>query len=312
MKRMKIGIIGTGGVGGYFGAKLAKAGNDVIFIARGEHLKAMLEHGLQIKSIKGDFTIKPVNATHHLETLQDAAIIILATKAWQVKEVATQLKSIIDPTTIILPLENGILSSEELLEVLPNHHVLGGLCRIISKIQAPGIIEHVGVNPTITFGELNNEATQATETLKKLFDQAGIESYHAKDIQAERWKKFTSICVSGLLALTRTNYGELRSTPETRALMIQLYHEIVAVAKAAHINLPDDFVDKTIAITDALPPDSNSSMARDIWEGKPSELEYQNGTIVRLGKKFNIQTPVNEFIYSCLLPMEQKARENHR
>lgn len=306
---MKIGIIGTGGVGGYFGAKLAKAGNEVTFIARGEHLRAMRAKGLQIKSIKGDFIINPVNATDQLENLQDATLIIMATKAWQVKDIAKQLKDFIDPATYILPLENGILSSEELLEIMPNHHVLGGLCRIISKIKAPGIIEHIGVNPTITFGELNNATTPATESLKQLFDQADIESYHAKDIQAERWKKFTSICVSGLLALTHTNYGELRSIPETRALMIQLYNEIVTLAQAAHINLSTDFVDKIVAITDALPPDSNASMARDIWDGNPSELEYQNGTIVRLGKKLNIPTPVNDFIYACLLPMELKARQ---
>ncbi|MGC9150248.1 MAG: ketopantoate reductase family protein [Microbacter sp.] len=307
---MRIGIIGTGGVGGYFGAKLAKAGNEVIFIARGKHLQAMLENGLQIKSIKGDFAIHPVNATDQLEALRGSTFIIMATKAWQVKEVAQQLKNIIDPDTFILPLENGILSSEELLEIMPHHHVLGGLCRIISKIKAPGIIEHVGVNPTITFGELDNTSTKATETLKQLFDQAGIESYHAKDIQAERWKKFTSICVSGLLALTRSNYGAMRSIPETRSIMIQLYHEIVDVAKAAQINLPDDFVQKIVAITDALPAESNASMARDIWEGKPSELEYQNGTIVRLGKKLNVPTPINDFIYGCLLPMELKVRNS--
>lgn len=306
---MKIGIIGTGGVGGYFGGKLAQAGNEVIFIARGTHLVAMKQNGLQVKSIKGDFTIQPVYATDRLEELRGVDLILFGVKAWQIKEIAKQLKEVIDEKTILLPLQNGVLSSEELQAILPENHVLGGLCRIISKIESPGVIVHVAVNPTITFGELTNEVTETVLQLKQTFDDAGIEAFLAKDIQAERWKKYISICVSGLLAITQTNYGELRTIPETRQLMIQLITEVYNVSQGAHINLPANFVEKTLAITDSLPPESNSSMARDIWEGKPSELEYQNGTVVRLGKQYGVETPVNQFVYSCLLPMEMKAKK---
>ncbi len=306
---MKIGIIGTGGVGGYFGGKLAQAGNDVTFIARGAHLEAIRQNGLQVKSIKGDFTVQPARATDHLEELRGVDLILFGVKAWQIKEIALQLKGIIDEKTILLPLQNGVLSSEELQAVLPENHVLGGLCRIISKIESPGVIVHVAVNPTITFGELTNKVTETVLQLKQTFDDAGIEAYLAKDIQAERWKKYISICVSGLLAITKTNYGELRTIPETRQLMIQLITEVYNVAQGANISLPANFVEKTIAITDSLPFISNSSMARDIWGGKPSELEYQNGTVVRLGKQYGIETPVNQFVYSCLLPQEMKARK---
>jgi 2-dehydropantoate 2-reductase len=305
---MKIGIIGTGGVGGYFGGKLALAGNDVIFIARGAHLEAIKQNGLIVKSIKGDFTAQPVRATDRLEALRGVDLILFGVKAWQIKEIALQLKGIIDKKTILLPLQNGVLSSEELQSILPENHVLGGLCRIISKIESPGVIVHVAVNPIITFGELTNEVTETVLQLKQVFDDAGIDAYLAKDIQAERWKKFISICVSGLLAITKTNYGELRTIPETRQLMIQLFTEVYNVSQGANINLPTAFVEKTLAISDSLPYESNSSMARDIWEGKPSELEYQNGTVVRLGKQYGIETPVNQFVYSCLLPMEMKAR----
>lgn len=305
---MKIGIIGTGGVGGYFGGKLAQAGHEVIFIARGAHLKAIQQDGLQIKSFKGDFIVHPAHATDRLEALRGADFILFGVKAWQINEIAAQLKDIIDDKSCLLPLQNGVMSAEELQAVLPENHVFGGLCRIISKIESPGVIVHVAVNPTITFGELTNEQTDTALLLKKTLDEAGIDTYLAKDIQAERWKKFISICVSGLLAITKTNYGEMRTIPETRQLMIQLVTEVYNVSQGAHINLPADFVEKTIAITDSLPYTSNSSMARDIWEGKPSELEYQNGTVVRLGKKYGIATPVNQFIYSCLLPMEIKAR----
>ena len=306
---MKIGIIGTGGVGGYFGGKLAQAGHEVIFIARGAHLVAMKQNGLQVKSIKGDFTIQPVYATDRLEELRGVDLILFGVKAWQIKEIAKQLKEVIDEKTILLPLQNGVLSSEELQAILPENHVLGGLCRIISKIESPGVIVHVAVNPTITFGELTNEVTETVLQLKQTFDDAGIEAFLAKDIQAERWKKYISICVSGLLAITKTNYGELRTIPETRQLMIQLITEVYNVAQGANISLPANFVEKTIAITDSLPFISNSSMARDIWGGKPSELEYQNGTVVRLGKQYGIETPVNQFVYSCLLPQEMKARK---
>ena len=306
---MKIGIIGTGGVGGYFGGKLAQAGNDVTFIARGAHLEAIKQNGLVVKSIKGDFSVQPARATDRLEALRGVDLILFGVKAWQIKEIALQLKGIIDEKTILLPLQNGVLSSEELQAVLPENHVLGGLCRIISKIESPGVIVHVAVNPTITFGELTNEVTETVLQLKQTFDDAEIEAYLAKDIQAERWKKYISICVSGLLAITKTNYGELRTIPETRQLMIQLITEVFHVAQAANISLPTNFVDKTFAIIDSLPPESNSSMARDIWEGKPSELEYQNGTVVRLGKQFGVETHVNQFVYSSLLPQEMKARK---
>jgi len=306
---MKIGIIGTGGVGGYFGGKLARAGHEVIFIARGAHLKAIQQNGLQVKSINGNFTIQPAYATDHLEALKGADLILFGVKAWQIKDIGEQLKGIIDGKTVLLPLQNGVMSSEELQVIVPGSHVLGGLCRIISKIESPGVILHVAVNPTITFGELTNETTATVLHIKKTFDEAGIESYPAKDIQAERWKKFISICVSGLLAITKTNYGELRTIPETRQLMIQLITEVYNVSQGAKIKLSADFVEKTIAMHDSLPFDSNASMARDIWEGKPSELEYQNGSVVRLGKEYGIETPVNQFIYSCLLPTEIKARE---
>jgi 2-dehydropantoate 2-reductase len=241
--------------------------------------------------------------------LQGVDLILFGVKAWQIKEIGEQLKEIIDKKTVLLPLQNGVMSSEELQDIFPESHVLGGLCRIISKIESPGVIVHVAVSPTITFGELSNEPTEAALRIKQTFDEAGIESYLAKDIQAERWKKFISICVSGLLAITKTNYGELRTIPETRQLMIQLITEVYNVSQGAKIKLPADFLEKTIAFHDSLPYESNSSMARDIWEGKPSELEYQNGTVVRLGKKYGIETPVNQFIYSCLLPMEIKARQ---
>lgn len=305
---MKIAIIGTGGVGGYFGGKLARAGNNVVFLARGEHLTAINENGLTVKSIGGDFVIENAKATDRISNMGQADLIILGVKAWQLKDIAGELQSIIHPETTILPLQNGVLAAEELMEKLPAKNIIGGLCRIISKIEAPGIINHFGLEPSIIFGELDNRRSARVENINGLFTEAGISNKIADDIQSELWKKFIGICVSGLLAVSRATYGEVRSIPETRRLMTALLQEIYTLSQAMDIAIEPDYVDKTLGFIDSFPYDSTTSLSRDVLEGKPSEIEYQNGTVVRLGEKSGVPTPVNRFIYSCILPMEKRAR----
>lgn len=305
---MKIAIIGTGGVGGYFGGRLAKAGFDVTFLAREKHFEALKQKGLTVKSILGDIRLQNVQVTNEILKIGPSDLVILALKAWQVKEILHDLKSLIHPTTIILPLQNGVVTADELAEIIDKKHIVGGLCRIISKIETPGVIHHFGVtSPKITFGELDNSNSERLQTLKSIFDKAGIESEISPDIEAELWKKFLMICVSGLLAVTKTTYGELREMKETRQLMIELFTEIYVLSQKMGIHIEPDFVEKTVKLIDKLPYDSTSSLTRDVWEGKPSEIEYQNGTVVKLGLKHKIETPVNRFVYHCILPMEQKA-----
>ncbi|TCO08706.1 ketopantoate reductase family protein [Natronoflexus pectinivorans] len=305
---MKVTIIGTGGVGAYFGGRMAKAGHDVTFVARGEHLKTMLEKGLQVKSINGDFLVSPVKATSEIAKTGVADLVIVAVKAWQLKEVAMQLKNVVGENTLVLPLQNGVLASEELKEVLPHKNVLAGLCRIISKIENSGIINHLAVEPTIVFGEADNSKTDRVLELNSIFEASGFKSMVAKDIQSELWKKFISICVSALLAVTRSTYGEVREQPETREMMYRLFKEVADVAAAMNVYIKEDFVDKTMGFIDTFPYDSTSSLTRDIWEGKPSELEYQNGTVVRLAERAGVDVPVNRFIYHSLILMEKRAR----
>jgi 2-dehydropantoate 2-reductase len=305
---MRITVVGTGGVGGYFGGRLALAGNDVTFIARGNHLEAILKDGLIVKSFMGEFTIKPAKATANIDAVKNADLVIICTKAWQLKEIAQQIAPLIGIETMILPLQNGVLATDELAEFIPKENIIGGLCRIFSKIESPGIINHLGIDPTIIFAELNNVQTERTSWLKYTFESAGLTNIWSEDIQSEIWKKFLMICSSGLLAVTKTNYGELRSNPENRAMLEELFSEVYNVAIAAGINLPESIVAKTMKAIDSFPPDSTSSLTRDVWEGKPSEIEYQNGTVVRLGEKYGIPTPVNKFVYSTILPMELKAR----
>ncbi len=305
---MRIAIIGTGGVGGYFGAKIAKAGFDVTFLARGEHLETMLNNGLTVKSILGDFRIENVKATDKITGIKNPDLVILGVKAWQIKEIRDDLKKIIHSNSMILPLQNGVLAAEELIENIDKSSVLGGLCRIISKIESPGVINHFGVNPTIVFGELDKSESKRTQELKSIFESAGIDSKISTDIEAELWKKFIAICVSALLAVTKTTYGELRELKETRQMMIGLYEEIFFLSQKIGVKIEPDFIEKTVAFADSLPYNATSSLTRDVWEGKPSEIEYQNGTVVRLGEKYGVDTPINKFVYSCILPNELKAR----
>lgn len=305
---MRITIVGTGGVGGYFGGRLALAGNDVTFIARGAHLEAIQRDGLLVKSFMGEFTIKPAKATASIEAVKNADLVMICTKAWQVKEIARQIAPLIYEGTMVLPLQNGISAIEELAEFIPKENIIGGLCRIFSKIEGPGIIDHQGIDPTVIFSELDNEHTERTSWLKYTFESAGLTNIWSDDIQADLWKKFLMICSSGLLAITKTNYGELRSNPETRSMLNAMLTEIYTIAIAEGINLHESIVEKTMKAIDSFPPESTSSLTRDVWEGKPSEIEYQNGTIVKLGEKHSIATPINTLIYNTILPMELKAR----
>jgi len=157
---MKITIIGTGGVGGYFGGVLARAGNEVTFIARGKQLKAIQKKGLIVKSVKGDFSIVPAETSDNLSSVKGAELVLVCTKAWQVKEVAPNMARYLDRNCMVMPLQNGILAAEELAESIPSSLIIGGLCRIISLVESPGVIYHGGIEPTIVFGELNNEKTE--------------------------------------------------------------------------------------------------------------------------------------------------------
>ncbi len=305
---MKIGIIGTGGVGGYFGARLASSGNDVTFIARGEHLKAIKKNGLIVKSIKGDLTIDSAKASDKLEDLADCELIILGTKAYHVKDIAKGLSTVLNKKALILPLQNGVLATEELTEYFDKKQILGGLCIIFSNIESPGVINHMGLEPSITFGEIDNTIKERTLEIKTVFENADITCKLTDDIEAALWKKFILICLSGFGTISNTGYGLVRETPETRQMLIDSLTEVSEIAKAKDIKLDNDIVEKSIAYVDTYPPEAMSSLSRDVLSGKQSEIEYQNGTVVRFGKELGIDTPVNRFIYGFVKLVEKKMK----
>lgn len=305
---MKIVVYGTGGVGGFFGGRIANAGYDVTFIARVEHLKAIKRNGLQVKSIDGSFTVYP-NATDAIEEVKEINLILLGVKSWQITDVAKKLKPVIGKETMVLPLQNGADNADRLREVLPHHNVLAGLCKVVSKVEAPGVINHFDFVPEIVFGEYDNAKTDRILQVKKIFDDAGFKNRIADDIHLDIWRKFIFIAtVSGIAALTRVVYGELKGDKAIQNLFRQNGEEILQIANTKGIALTKKDIDIALDWVEGCDYNTTASMQRDIMEGKPSELENFNGYIVKQGKELSIPTPVNEFVYNCLLPQERIAR----
>lgn len=308
---MKFAIFGTGGVGGYFGGRLAEAGEDVTFIARGAHLAAIRKNGLTVESAAGDFRVFPAQATDDPASIGPVDAVVVAVKAWDVKRAAAAMRALVGPETVVIPLENGVEAPDELAAALGAAAVLGGLCKIFAYISAPGVVRHAGVDPSLAFGEMDGSESGRVRRLRTVFRRAkGVAVEEPRDIRVALWQKFVFIAAfSGVGSVTRSNAGGIRSSPETHAMLRECMREAQEVGRARGVALASDTFEKTLAFFDqTLPEDATSSMQRDIQEGRPSELEYQNGAIVRLGRAAGVPTPVNEFLYGALLPQERRAR----
>jgi 2-dehydropantoate 2-reductase len=308
---MKIAVVGAGGVGGYFGGRLAQAGIDTTFVVRGATLEALRSKGLTVESVLGDFTIDRVQATDDPSTVGPVDAVLLAVKAWQIPEAAARIEPMVGPETMIVPLENGIDAPEILSGMFGPRNVLGGLCAIVSFIVQPGHIRHAAFEPVVMFGELDNRRTARVDRLMDAFDRAGVKAEVPQDIRRSMWTKFLFIApMSGIGALTRVPVGVWRASDGLRAIVSDVLAEMIAVARATGIDLGDDPAAKTWERYDALAATSTASMQRDIMEGKPSELDAQLGAVVRLAAAQDILVPVTTMIYEALLPQERIARAN--
>lgn len=307
MSTYRIAVVGAGGVGGYFGGKLAAAGVDTTFIVRGRTLEALTTHGLRVDSIDGNFSVARVKATDRPAGTVDA--VLMTVKAWQLREAAAQIRPIVGDDTLVVPLENGIDAPEQLSSVLPPANVLGGLCAIVSFVVEPGLVRHAGAQPFIMFGELDNRITERAERLRDVMRAAGITADIPPDINKSMWSKFVFIApMSGVGAVSRVPIGIWRSTPETRRMAESAILEVIAVAAGRGVTLDDDLAVRMMDRYDGLPPDATSSLQRDVMSGRPSELEAQLGAAVRLGRETGVATPVLEMLYDALLPQERVAR----
>ena len=306
---MKIAVYGAGGVGGYFGGRLAESGQDVTFIARGVHLDAIRHDGLQVASPKGDFVVHPAAATDDPSKVGLVDLVLVGVKAGQISDIGSDLRSMIGPETVVVPLQNGVEAPAELVAALGANPVVGGFCRIVASIAGAGRIRHDGIEPTVVIGELDGSTTARVGRLRGVLEEAGVSVEVPDNIHSALWEKFLLVAPwGGLGGLTRVTLDVLCIASETKRLLEQAMSEVRALAVAHAVTLPADIVEKTVTLLASLPPGTTASMQRDIMAGRPSELEAQTGSIVRLGRDNGVPTPVNTFIYDCLLPRERIAR----
>lgn len=303
---MRVAVIGAGGVGGYFGGRLAQSGVDTTFLVRGATLEALRTKGLRVDSIRGDFHID-AKATDDPTEIGPVDAVLVAVKAWQVAEAVANIAPLLGPETIVVPLENGVESPGVIAGILGAKHAVGGLCAIISFIVEPGHVKHAGAEPLVMFGELDNRVTPRVERLRDAFVNAGVKCEIPPDIHRSMWSKFLFIVpTSGVGAVTRVPIGVWRSMPESRAICESVCREIVAIAAARGIALDENSVELTMQRIDGMPADATASMQRDIIEGKPSELDAQLGAVVRLGRESGVATPATEIVYGSLLPAQRQ------
>ena len=306
---MRIAIFGAGGIGGYLGGRLSQAGEEVVLIARGEHLQAIKEHGLRVDSIKGDFVATPALATDDPTEAEPVDAVILGVKAWQVLDAAKAMRPMIGPETFVVPMQNGVEATAQLASVLGEKSVVVGLGGLVSYIVGPGHILHAGGEPYVSFGESDNSTSERTQNLLEAFKNAGVIANIPANIQAALWAKLALMAVnSGIGAITRVPTGQWRSVAGSWKMAQQVAQEVLAVAAGKGIAMPSDSLASTVSRLEASAPNSTSSMQRDLMEGRFSELEVQTGAVVRLGLEAGVPTPVNTFIYNSLLPQEMNAR----
>ena len=307
---MKVIVYGSGAVGGYFGARLLKAGQEVSFIARGDHLQAIRVNGIHITGASGDFIVHPTFVSNQPQDMGVADLVIIAVKAWQIPQILDGLQDLVGAQTLILPLQNGVDTPYLIENKLGQKPVIIGLCQISAQVIAPGVIRHVGIEPYLAFGEFDNQITPRLLNLRQFFESAGLKAEIPVDIHAALWDKFLFIASFGAIgAVTRAPAGVIRNIPQTRRLLEQVMGEILQVAKAYGIKLNDDVLQKRLEFIDRLPPETMASMAHDIIEKKPSELDYLIGTVVRLGEAKGKEVPISRSLSACLLPQEKTARK---
>lgn len=307
---MKVAVFGAGAVGGYFGARLVEAGHDVAFIARGRTLEALLRDGLRVESPEGDVRLADVTATDDPGSIEPVDWVLLGVKAWQVEEAAAACRPLLGPETPILPVQNGVDAPSDIARAVGEAHAIGGVCRIIAALDGPGVVKHMGADPTILLGELDDRPSDRVDRIVASFEgTVGTTVVRAENIKVEMWKKLTFLAsTSAIGATARVPFGEMRGTVETRELLHRLMHEIVSVARGAGVPVPEAFPDGALAFVDSLPASATSSFQRDIEAGRPSELDAQLGALRRIGRETGTPTPIADVLYAVLLPLERRAR----
>jgi 2-dehydropantoate 2-reductase len=300
---MRIAVVGAGGVGGGFGAALAKAGADVTFIARGAQLAAMKSDGLKVLSQRGDAHLVPTQATDDPAKIGPVDIVLFCVKLWDVESAGERIKPLVGPGTAVIPLQNGIDAHERLLPILGPSAVMGGVAQISASITAPGVITQVGTFMRMIFGELDGSRSQRAEDFLALCQKAGFDAVLSEQILTELWMKFVLLAANAsITALARQPIGKLRDDPEIRPVFIAAYQEVIDLARAKGVTLPPDALDRVLEFNRHAPPTMRASMALDLERGNRLELPWLGGKVAELGRQLSVPTPTHGVMYAMLKP----------
>jgi 2-dehydropantoate 2-reductase len=300
---MKIAVIGSGGVGGFYGLKLVQAGHDVTFVARGAHLKAMQETGLHIENDAGDNQSARVKATDDVLSLDKPDLIIIAVKMWDLEDMAHTLKKVSGPNTAVLSLQNGVIKDYVLKDVFGEEAVIGGVGYVATSIGRPGVIRQVGNLQRIKVGEYDGRQSDRTEELVRSFAATGIEATLSDDIAKVLWEKFVFLVgLSTMTCVTHLTIGPIRESEGSRGVLRSVVAEGVSVGRALGVSLPEDYADQVMTLVDNLPYTMTSSMFHDLDKGNRIELPWLGGGVVSLGRDAGIEVPVNALLTNALSP----------
>jgi len=298
---IRFAVMGSGGVGGYFGARLAEAGADVTFIARGEHLTAMRRDGLRVFSPRGDMHIQPVKATDDPAQVGPVDVVLFAVKLYDVESAGAAIAPMVSGDTVVLSLQNGVDAEERLVPVLGSGPVMGGTAYIFAAIEAPGVIRHGGPLAKIVAGEMDGSESARARTIVDALTDAGIEARLSDDITRDLWTKFVLLAaVSAVTTLARLPVGPLREDPETRAMLAAAMGEVAAVARARGVTLADDVIKTQLALVDGLNYEAKSSMLQDLERGGRLEVASLSGLVARQGRNLGVDTPFHRTAYAAL------------
>ena len=304
---MRVAIIGAGGVGGYFGGRLALSGADVAFVARGDHLQAIQERGLDVRAVDGDFTVR-VQATDEPSAIGPVDIVVFSVKSYDTESAGLLLRPLIEEDTAVISVQNGIDNEDKLARIIGRGHVVGGAAFILAHIEAPGVVVQVAGPRTLVFGELDGTRSERLERFAGACTAAGFGTTISDDIRKVLWDKYAFLtAMAGVTAASRLPMDAVLATPESRNLYQQLMREVVAVAKAEGVDLDASIVDDKTTFAEGLGANAYASMYYDLVAGKRFELDALYGELTRRAKRHGVRVPAADVIYALLRPWELRT-----
>ena len=298
---MRIAIMAAGAVGGYFGGRLAAAGHDLVFFARGANLDVIRKNGLKIESVKGDLHLKKVTATDNPKSVPPVDIVLFAVKLWDTETAGELIRPIVAKETRVITLQNGVDSVERLQPILGRDNVVGGMAYIASVMSAPGVVSHTSEFAQMNCGRVDGRSDPQLVSFVDAAQKAGVHITLSETIDLDRWKKFVFLVgLSSMTGATREPLGKILADTDTRAMFFQVMQEVVTVGRAKGVPLPTDFAEDRMKFAATTPPGFKASMAHDLERGNRLELDWLAGRVVQLGRELNVPTPANTAVYAVL------------